>query len=72
MQPEGGEQYGATKKLCHLDVNVAHQNYVSHKKICFGNKKNQLTPKRRPMLTKYVQCCPGKGYIFTKNGSCRI
>ena len=29
----------ATKKKFSIEVNVAHQNYVSYKKICCGNKK---------------------------------
>ena len=44
----------STKKTFHIEVNVAHQNYVSHKKIRCGNKKDYVTPKRRLMLTKYV------------------
>ena len=28
-----------TKKVFHIDVNVAYQNYVIHKKICCGDKK---------------------------------
>ena len=36
------------KKKIHIEVNVAHQNYVSYKKICCGNKKDYVTPKRRP------------------------
>ena len=42
------------KKLFHVEVNVGQQKYVSHKKICCGNKKNYVTPKRRLMLSKYV------------------
>ena len=44
----------STKKLLHIELNVAQQNYASHKKICCGNKKNYVTPERRLMLTKYV------------------
>ena len=43
----------STKKYF-TEVHVAQQNYVSHKKICCGDKKNYVTPKRRLMLTKYV------------------
>ena len=59
-----------TKKIFHIEVNVAQQNYVSHKKICCGDKKRYVTPKRRLMLTKYVSCCTEKEYVFTKNDSC--
>ena len=44
----------STKKVFHMKVNVAQQNYMSHKKICCGDKKNYVTPKRRLMLSKYV------------------
>ena len=60
----------STKKIFHIEVNVAQQNYVSHKKICCGDKKRYVTPKRRLMLTKYVSCCTEKEYVFTKNDSC--
>ena len=42
----------STKKIFHIEVNVAQQNYMSHKKICCGNNKNYVTPKKRLMLTK--------------------
>ena len=32
-----------TKKIFHIEVNVAHQNHASHKKICCGRKK-YVTP----------------------------
>ena len=35
------------KKIFQIEVNVAQ-------KICYGNKKNYVTPKRRLLLTKYV------------------
>ena len=60
----------STKKIFHIEVNVAQQNYVSHKKICCGDKKRYVTPKRRLMLTKYVSCCTEKEYVFTNNDSC--
>ena len=44
----------SAKKIFDIEVNAVHQNYVSHKKIYCGNKKNYVTPKRRLMLTKYV------------------
>ena len=44
----------STKKMFHIEVNVAQKNYMSHRKICCGDKKNNVTPKRRLMLTKYV------------------
>ena len=44
----------STEKIFHIEVNVTQQNYVSHKKICCGNKKNYVTPKRRLMLIKYA------------------
>ena len=62
----------STKEIFHIKVNVAQQNYVSHKKICRGDKKNYLTSKRRLMLTKYVYSCREKEYVLTKNGSCCI
>ena len=40
------------KKIFHIEVYVAQQNYVSHRKVCYGNNKNYVTPKRRLMLTK--------------------
>ena len=43
----------STKKIFHIEVNVAQQNYMSHKKICCANNKNYVTPKeKRLMLTK--------------------
>ena len=42
------------KAIFDIEVNVAHQDYVSLKNTCFGNKKYYVTPKRRLMLTKYV------------------
>ena len=33
------------KKIFHIEVNVAQQNYVSHKKICCGDKKIMWHPK---------------------------
>ena len=36
----------STKKILHMEVNVAQQNYVSHKKICCGYKKNCDTQKK--------------------------
>ena len=39
------------KQIIHIDVKVAHQNYVIHKKICCDNQKNYMAPKRRLMLT---------------------
>ena len=62
----------STKKMFHMKVIVAQQNYVSYKKMCCGNKKNYVTPNRRLMLSKYVQCCTEKDYVFTKNDSCCI
>ena len=44
----------STKKILQIEVNDAQQNYMSHKKICCGNKKNYVSPERRLMLTKYV------------------
>ena len=44
----------STKKIFHIGVNVAQQNYVSHKKKCFGHKKNYVTLKRKLMLTKDI------------------
>ena len=35
------------KKKNHIEVNVAQKNYVSHKKICYGNKKNDVVPKNK-------------------------
>ena len=35
-----------TKKIFHIEVNVAHQNYVSLKKIYSGNKKLCDTQKK--------------------------
>ena len=36
----------STKKIFYIEVNVAHQYYVSHKKICCGDeKKNMWHPK---------------------------
>ena len=40
------------KFLC--EINVAQQNYMSHKNISYGNEKNYVAPKRKLMLTKYV------------------
>ena len=37
----------STKKIFHIEVNVAQQNYMSHKKICCGNYKNYVTPKKK-------------------------
>ena len=31
------------KKIISHRINVAQQNYVSHKKICCGNKKDYVT-----------------------------
>ena len=42
------------KKIFRIEINVAQQNYVSRKKICCGNKKYYVTPRKRLMLTKYV------------------
>ena len=42
------------KSMFHIEINVAQQNYVSRKKICCGNKKYYVTPRKRLMLTKYV------------------
>ena len=36
----------STKKILHMEVNVAQQNYVSQKKICCGYKKNCDTQKK--------------------------
>ena len=44
----------STKKLFHIEVNVAQQNYMNHKKICCDNKKNMWRPQKRLMLAKYV------------------
>ena len=62
----------STKIIFHVEVNVAQQNDMSHKKVCCGNKKNYVTPERRVMLTKHVSCCTESEYAFTKNGSCCI
>ena len=35
------------KKVFHIEVNVAQQNYVGHKKMCCGNKKNYVTPLKK-------------------------
>ena len=35
----------STKKIFAIKVNIAHQNYVSHKKICRGKKKKSYTQK---------------------------
>ena len=35
-------------------------------KICCGNKKNYVKPKKRLILTKYVYCCTEKKYMLTK------
>ena len=37
------------KKNFQIEINIAHQNYLSHNDICCGNKKI-MTPKRRLML----------------------
>ena len=36
----------STKKIFHIEVTLAGQNYVSHKKICCGKKENYVTPKK--------------------------
>ena len=35
------------KKKIHIEVNVTQKNYVSHKKICYGNQKNYVAPKNK-------------------------
>ena len=35
----------STKEIFHIKVNVAQQNYVSHKKICCGDKKTNIQKK---------------------------
>ena len=47
------ELFVSTKKLFHIGC-VAPENYVSRKKICCGNKKNYVIPRKRLMLNKYV------------------
>ena len=42
------------KSIFRIEINVAQQNYVSRKKICCGNKKYYVTPRKRLMLTKCV------------------
>ena len=48
------KNYCVIKKIFNIEVNAAQQNHVSHKKICCGDNKHYVTPKRRLMLTKYV------------------
>ena len=59
------------KKIFHIEVNVAQQNYKSQKNMLW-RKKIYVTPKRRLTLTKYVKCCTEKVSVFTKNGACCI
>ena len=40
------KNYCVNRKNISHKVNVTQQNYVSHKKICCGNKKNYVTPKK--------------------------
>ena len=36
----------STKKIFHIEVNVAQWNYVRQRKICYGDKKNYDTQKK--------------------------
>ena len=42
----------STKKIFDIAVNVAHQNYVSHKKNMLWQQKNNVALKRRSMFTR--------------------
>ena len=44
----------STKEIFRIKVNVAQQNYVSHKKTCCGSKKNYVTLKKRLMLIAHA------------------
>ena len=42
------------KKMSGIKVNVAQENYTSHKNVCCVNKKSYVILKRRLVLAKYV------------------
>ena len=37
----------STKKMFHMKVNVAQENYVSHKKMCCGDKKKKCDTQKK-------------------------
>ena len=43
----------SAKKIFHIEVNVAHQNYVSQKNMLW-QQKTLLTPRRILVLINYV------------------
>ena len=48
---------------------VAHKNYVSHKKYLVATKTIMWQPKEGLMLTKCGCCCKEKGFLLTKSSS---
>ena len=61
----------STKKIFHTEVNVAHQNYVSHKKICCANKKTMWHPKE-DSIDYIFSVAQKRNTYLQKNGSCFI
>ena len=53
----------STKKMFHMKVNVAQENYMSHKKICCGDKKELWHPKED-------SCCLNMFSVAQKRITC--